>query len=255
MTRKTKVLFVYSDMIVGGSTTSLLSLLQCLNKETYDIDLLLYRNTGPLFHAIPANVQVLPEAAIYNRATVRQTAKQLGVFLFKGHALKALLWKAKKGQIGFSGQILADMQATEFSRTLDKEYDVAIGYIEGWADRYVARKVKAHKKLAWLHCELDRIVLFPELECEWMEKVDCIVTVAERCRQEFAARMPAFSAKALCIENIVSTKVVRQRAEQAEEHDDAYDYLKSFNGFKIITVCRLAIEHKGLDRAVICAAP
>jgi glycosyltransferase involved in cell wall biosynthesis len=253
MMQKTKVLFVYSAMVVGGSTTSLLSLLQCLNKEKYDIDLLLYRNSGPLFDAIPDNIEVLPEAAIYDRSTVRQIAKQLGIFLFKGYALKALLWKAKKRKLGFSQQILADMQTAEFSRTLDKEYDVAIGYIEGWSDRYVASKVKAHKKLAWLHAEFDRVAAFPELECKWMEKVDYIVTVAERCREEFAAKMPAFSAKAICIENIVSTKTVRLRAEQVEEHDDAYDYLQSFNGFKIITVCRLSMEHKGLDRAVMCA--
>lgn len=143
--QKTKVLFVYDAMVVGGSTTSLLSLLQCLNKETYDIDLLLYRNSGPLFDSIPDNIEVLPEAALYNRTTIWQIVKQLSIFLFKGYALKALIWNAKKRTLGFSGQILANMQTAEFSRTLDKEYDIAIGYIEGWPDRYVARKVKAQE--------------------------------------------------------------------------------------------------------------
>jgi thymidine kinase len=44
---KKRVLFVYSTMMLGGSTTSLLSLLQNFDYEKYQVDLLLYKAEGP----------------------------------------------------------------------------------------------------------------------------------------------------------------------------------------------------------------
>ena len=57
-----KILFVYPSMILGGSTTSLLSLLNSMDPEKYAIDLQLQSNSGPLMHEIPSHVNLLPEA-------------------------------------------------------------------------------------------------------------------------------------------------------------------------------------------------
>ena len=61
---KKKVLFVYYDMSIGGSTTSLLSLLNELDYEKYDVDLLLYKNQGDLLSLIPPQVNVLDQAYV-----------------------------------------------------------------------------------------------------------------------------------------------------------------------------------------------
>jgi hypothetical protein len=45
---KKKILIVYPFMLMGGSTTSLLSLLQNIDKETFQVDLQLYRNEGEI---------------------------------------------------------------------------------------------------------------------------------------------------------------------------------------------------------------
>ncbi len=63
---KKKVLFVYYDMSIGGSTTGLLSLLNELDYEKYDVDLLLYKNQGALLSLIPPQVNVLKQAYIPN---------------------------------------------------------------------------------------------------------------------------------------------------------------------------------------------
>ena len=50
---KKKILFVYMGMFIGGSTTSLLSLLNTIDYEKYDVDLLLYRNNDVFVKYIP----------------------------------------------------------------------------------------------------------------------------------------------------------------------------------------------------------
>lgn len=59
---KKRVLFVYSTMMLGGSTTSLLSLLQNFDYEKYQVDLLLYKAEGPFIGYIPEQVNILPTA-------------------------------------------------------------------------------------------------------------------------------------------------------------------------------------------------
>lgn len=56
---KKKLLIVYSKMIVGGSTTSLLSLLNELDYSQYDVDLLLLEKGGVLDRQIPSAVNVI----------------------------------------------------------------------------------------------------------------------------------------------------------------------------------------------------
>ena len=65
---KRKILFIYPAMIIGGSTTSLLSLLNSLDAEKYEVDLQLFRNRGPLLDAIPEHVNLLPEAQLHKGA-------------------------------------------------------------------------------------------------------------------------------------------------------------------------------------------
>ena len=66
-----QILIVYSKMIVGGSTTSLLSLLENIDYSRYHVDLLLYDDTGDLQHLIPSAVQVLEPAKKSRRALLR----------------------------------------------------------------------------------------------------------------------------------------------------------------------------------------
>lgn len=63
MINEKKILFAYYSMIIGGSTTSLLSLINAIDKNKYDVYLILYRNNGELLNYIPTNVTLLEPAA------------------------------------------------------------------------------------------------------------------------------------------------------------------------------------------------
>ena len=59
---KKKVLIAYETMMIGGTTTALLSLLSSFDYEKYDIDLILYTNKGRLLEEIPEEVNLLEQA-------------------------------------------------------------------------------------------------------------------------------------------------------------------------------------------------
>ena len=64
---KKKVLFVYPELMLGGSTTSLISLLNSIDYIRYEVDLILYKNGGEYFNDLPLQVNVLPESSILHK--------------------------------------------------------------------------------------------------------------------------------------------------------------------------------------------
>jgi len=251
MQMKKRILIAYYSMIVGGSTTSLLALLGNLDTNRYEIDLQLQRNLGPLLDQIPAYVHLLPPAEKYT-GRVGKLIK-IAVGMLTGKIPKAWFANRHSGKAGLSGQVLADLNACRLSRGNPKEYDIAIGFLEGWPVRYVAHQIRAKKKLGWLHSTFANLAPIPELEKSWMEKVDHIVFVADDCRDAFKETMPEFAAKAVTIHNIVDSDLLRARAEKADEMDSDYIRFRDADCFKLVTVCRVNIAVKGLDRAVACA--
>ena len=202
---KKKILIVNYNMIVGGSTTSLISFLNNIDINKYDVDLLLYKNEGPLFQMIPSNINILKPAFKCEGVIGKVFKYFAGVFT--GYLIRAKKENARLGLHGYSTQILAEFQALYLSRKLEQNYDIALGYMEGWADRYVAHQVKAKKKYGWLHSTFDKIAPNPNLENNWMSKMDGIVCVSEKCREDFCNIMENMKNKSLTIENIVETYI------------------------------------------------
>lgn len=248
---KKSILVVYYSMLIGGSTTSLLSFLKALDKEKYDVDLLLYKNEGAFLKMIPDGISVLPEAFCYNSSVGKVIKLIKGIF--GGYMFRAWKYNRKRGAKGFSEQIMADFQALGLSRKISTRYDYAVGYMEGWPDRYVAYCVKADKKYCWLHSTFRNIAPVPELEKKWMKDTDRIVCVADSCRTDFCEAMPEFSSKCITIENLFDSDFIRKQGSIIYAEDVALKEFMSKKVFRIVSVCRLAIETKGLDRIVACA--
>ena len=249
--KKQSILIVYPEMMVGGSTTSLLAFLNCIDKEKYEIDLQLYKNRGPLLHEIPKEINLLPEAFKYP-GRIGGFVKRAKVVL-TGALFKARTENKKIGKKGYSGQVMAEFQAKHLSRKSQKRYDVAIGFLEGWSDRYVAFCVQADKKIGWMHSTFANIATIPDLEAGWMRLTDKIVFVADNCTEDFRIAMPEFAHKAETIRNITDSRLISKRADQESENDEAYTRMKEASVFKLITVCRITLSVKGLDRIVWCA--
>jgi glycosyltransferase involved in cell wall biosynthesis len=128
---------------------------------------------------------------------------------------------------------------------IQEEYDCAIAFflgMNGFMHYYVAEKVKAKVKVAWLRSQISKTVdYFPLRKC--YQKYDHIFGVAQYCVDEFVELFPEFAQKASVFRNIISTDMIKARSLQGTGFPDC------FGGLRILTVGRLNYQ-KGYDLAV-----
>lgn len=239
---KKKLLFAYPAMMVGGSTTSLLSVLNGLDYGKYEVDLLLNSHTGELLHMIPQQVNLLPPALKYTDRKQEYLHRLISPkYMYHFFKSKSIV---KKTGISIRGAQYLEMKDVEFFRTIEKEYDVAISFLEGDRCKFISRHVKAKKKIAWIHVNYADAKFEPGYDRESLSLMDTIVLVSEDCKRDFDAAFPEFSKKSLIIENILSAEYVQGRAK--EKIDFSVDKSK----INLVTACRISNKSKAIDRAV-----
>jgi glycosyltransferase involved in cell wall biosynthesis len=127
----------------------------------------------------------------------------------------------------------------------DVVYDAAFAY---WGDRtmfYMVDKVKAKKKIAWLHFDYS----YPKRDDRTYEKYfsecDGIINVSTLVDDSLKAVFPQIAHKCHVIENIQSPTLINRMADEGESFTDT-----DFSGKRILTVGRIAPQ-KGYDLALI----
>lgn len=231
---KKRLLIVYSKMIVGGSTTSLLSLLNELDYSQYDVDMLLYDKTGVLNEYIPSNVNIL------DNLYLKKEKKTLSyIMAFIRSYIKSKIHKNPLIRSQLMSKALAKNQPM-----LEKEYDVAIAYLEFWASNYVHQRVNAKRKILWLHCDYKGTGLDPKYDKYMYQNADAVITVSKACEDNFRELFPSVKS-VFTIHNILSGKTISQLACSFEPNEELYKANLVF-----ITVARIDFTSKGHDRGV-----
>lgn len=245
-----KILFVYDRMMTGGTTTALLSLLNELDYSNYSVDLLLFDYEGEFLKSIPKQVNLLKPAL--KRSLIKGlkvSYRKIVRSIFSGAILKALLSyfkyrKTPKGNLRLILMHYGVFSQVAISRSIDKTYDVAIGFIEGWADHYVlSGKVRALKKIVWFHPDYQDSYLIPEVDKKSLKMATYIITVSKTCELHMKSVFPEYKAKILTIENIISKKYIERRSLE----NSPVIIKKKIN---LSTVARCDINVKGLDRII-----
>ena len=125
---------------------------------------------------------------------------------------------------------------------LEKKYDVAISYL--WPHYFVAEKVSAKKKIAWIHTDFSTIETDIKEDLRIWNKFDNIVAVSEECKNSFLNKYPSLNNKVSVIENITSPEFINKMSQENVEKEIADN-----KSFKLISVARLS-HAKGIDNAV-----
>ncbi|MEK3991733.1 glycosyltransferase [Robertmurraya sp. FSL R5-0851] len=243
------VLIASFDLEVGGVERSLISMLENFNYTTHNVDLMLYRQQGDFLSFIPYQVNLLEEIKEYS--TYRKSIKEIfkeGQMLIGISRILAKFNSDLKGKMarieepGYIQMQLMWKYALPFLPELKKEYDVAISYL--WPHYFVANKVKARKKIAWIHTDYSIIETNIKLDLEMWSNFDHIIAVSEGCKDSFLHKYPELSKKVMVMENIASQEYIMKMAEIKIDHPMFDD-----NHFRIVTVARLS-HAKGIDNAV-----
>jgi glycosyltransferase involved in cell wall biosynthesis len=241
-----KVLIASFDMEVGGVERSLISMLNNFDYSRYQVDLMLYSHTGDFMNLLPAGPNLLPENSIYK--TFRMPVSEIMRNGNWGIGVTRMLakWKAsiqRSTEIGYKQMQYMWKFSLPFLPEMEKEYDVAISYL--WPHYFVAEKVNAKKKIAWIHTDFSTVETNVGMDLYMWERFDYIMAVSEGCKKAFIRKYPSLCFKTNVIENINSPDLIRELAlDLIEDNPMTID-----SRFKIITVARLSYA-KGIDQAV-----
>ena len=244
-----KILISSFDMEIGGVERSLISMLDNFDYENYDVDLMLYSHSGDLMKLLPNKPNLLSENKKYKtfRLSIGQTLKSGNIAITIARLLARYNAKkiAHKNNLSDSGCIQMQYMwkyALPFLPKAEKEYDVAISYL--WPHYFIADKVKAKTKIAWIHTDYSKIDTDIETDLEMWNKFDYIVAVSKDCKDAFLTKYPSLKDKVIIVENITSPNFVRKQAEEKIN-----DLPMDNSIFKIVSVGRYS-DAKGFDNAI-----
>lgn len=242
---KKKILIASYDLEIGGVERSLISMLNNFDYKRYDVDLLLYNHSGEFMPLIPKDVKLLPENSKYKSIRLG-----IGTLIKSGeYNLAFQRLRAKYGYEYRRDKSLDDTYQMQlmwkycnpYFLMVEEEYDVAISYL--WPHDFVVEKVKAKKKIAWIHTDYSNISPDRDIDLKIWGKFDSIVGVSEKCVETFLKLYPSLKEKCGVVENITSPEFIRKMSE--EQVSEKFEKDK----FNILTVARFS-HAKGIDQGV-----
>ncbi len=245
--KKKQILIATSALETGGVTSSLLALLRNIDYDKYDVDLIMSRTEGEYLDRIPSQVNILNQAVTEKNYYLAKL-KKLIVYFFRGYLFRAFMYdiyKKKRYKNGWF-QIMSGQALTSVSRKLEKKYDIAVGYMEGFPDNYIAKRVNSEKKIAYIHVDFILAGLNPKIDRKMLGEFDRIVLVSNECKRSFDALFPEYSERSIAIENFVEIDRVRELAKE-----EVTDFNPDKSCFNIVTAARLNNSHKAIYRGVL----
>lgn len=244
---------------IGGAERALLGLLSSLNPDKVDIDLFVNQHTGEFMPLIPEWVNLLPEISEYTCIE-----RPITTIVKEGHVGIALrrIWAKHKHKQYLNTLTVEQRQhdASVFQYVADAvegalpslahlgEYDLAISFLQ--PHNIVLNKVKAKKKICWIHTDYSTIHINHDLELPVWNAFDYVISISNDCIRAFVQTFPELKDKIVLIENILSPLFVRQQADLYEvkaEMPDEPDVVK------ILTIGRFSPPKKIEGIPHICA--
>lgn len=219
--RKPRIFINMHYMELGGAERALLGLLNALDTSKVDVDLFLNQHTGEFMRLIPSKINLLPERRGYNaiERPVKDIIKEGQFFIALGRYLGRRRYN--KYHATLSGNDVW-LDSSSFHYAMDGvepflpslkrlgEYDLAISFLP--PHNIVLNKVKAKKKIAWIHTDYSTIHVNTEMELPVWGGYDYIASISPDCTRSFLTKFPTLESKIIQIENILSPGFVRQQA-------------------------------------------
>ncbi|MGG0461915.1 glycosyltransferase [Priestia aryabhattai] len=246
---KKNILFVMPSLSAGGGEKSLVNLLSQIDYDSYNVDLFLFHKAGLFINSIPKEVNILELPANY-RKFKQEVHESIRLFLKAGQfnlACFRLMFTLINRVIKNSTK--AEQTAWKYVSpsfdNLEKEYDVAVGYLEKSSIYFVVDKVNSKKKIGWIHTNYSNSGMDYHYDNPFFKQLDYIVTVSEECANSLRETFMHLKDNVRVIYNIVSPRIIKSLSNI----EINYDIINRKNHINIITIARLSHE-KGIDIAI-----
>lgn len=242
---KKKILFIIPRLGIGGAEKSLIELLNKFDYNNYDVDLLMFLKEGPLLEEVNKNVKILElprdeQLLIMNvKKSFRILMKSFRFNILAKKLFLSLIYRLIRKKINDSA-LFWKFNKKSFS-VFPKKYDVAISYLQGISSYYGIDKVKAKKKILWMHTDYNEFSKNSKLDKIYCKKFDTVITVSEKAKETFVAHNPDMEGKVHVIYNLINRDKVIELSKLPNEIDQTK--------FNIVSVGRLHYS-KGFDLVI-----
>ena len=214
-----RILIVSHAMEIGGAERALLGMLEQFDTNQASVDLFLMRHEGELLKLIPKKIHLLPEIPQYTIL-----ARPIKDVLKEGHILLAggrLIGKIQSKRYVRKHHIINSGVELEYSHKFTKrwmpfiepeiEYDLAISFLT--PHYFVAEKVNAKKRIAWIHTDYSAVQVDVTSELVMWSQYDWIVSISDAVTQSFVSIFPELNARIIQVENILSKQFIQAQSE------------------------------------------
>lgn len=245
-----KILFVIDSLHCAGAEKSLVTLLSQMDYSKYAIDLQLMGYGGELEGLLPKEVKLLPPFKFINYCSLplkRFAVKSLREFKFNYlYSRLSFSLRLRGKKYGNREKARLYWEHSKKSIEISKEkYDIAIAYAQGVPTFYVADRVRAKRKFAWVNVSYELIGKEREYQKSKYEKFNKIVIVSHSAEEIFKEVFPEFKNKMEIIYDINDPKIINNMSEIGKKFpkEESKEYLR------FLTIGRLA-NQKGYDIAL-----
>lgn len=258
--KKLRIFINIHYLEIGGAETALIGFLQSLDFSEVSVDLFLNDPRGEMMRFIPDKVNIIDSPLPYrmierpmrealSRGCVRVVAARLYARLKFQRYVKKKRPKDGNAIFGYVGRYV-----TPVLPSLKKlgEYDLAISYVT--PHDVVLKKVKAKKKVCWIHTDYSSIDIDKDLELPVWAGYDKIISISDDVTETFCRTFPELRDKIIKFENILSPAFIKTRADafvpsEMHLHEGGlkfltigrYSYPKNLDS--IPTICRYLIDN------------
>lgn len=236
------------NMNIGGTEKALLTMLNEIDDSKYDITLLMLEEYGGFLNEIPSFVKVKYVDEYKSiKPFVNEPPKILIKRLIKNKAyltglstlLNYSISKITNNISYYYKYILKNIKG------IDEEYDLAVAYAGpmDFITYFVLNKIKAKKKVQWIHFDITKIGFNRKFAKRNYKKFDKIFVVSEAGKEKLINLIPALNNKVEAFFNIISCNLLENMSKNEKSFNDL------FNGVRILTVGRLSKE-KGQELTI-----
>lgn len=245
---KTRILFVIDSLDCAGAEKSLISLLSLIDYNKFEVYLKMFAYGGMLEDSLPDKVNLLEPLSYTRFASI--SIKEAIKYSFKKRDYKMLFTRLRYSLAIRINQYNNEQNSRIFwnltQGVIEEDptlYDIAISYAQGIPTFYVAEKINAKRKFAWVNNSYRLDEIDRTFQKKFYDQYEKIIAVSDSAKTIFLETFPIYTNKMEVLYDINNYALISSLSEFGKGYDDDFD------GLRILTIGRFHYQ-KGYDIAI-----